>query len=560
MMLRPRQEELVERSLVALRERGNTLAVAPTGAGKTVMLSAVVDRSIEGSGRALVLQHRDELVEQNRRTFHRVAGATARSGVVDGNGKDWHKPVTFAMVQTLARAGNLDHMPAHDLIVIDEAHHAAAKSYKGIVEKARELNPSVRLYGVTATPNRGDKKGLVGTFDNVADQITVGELIATGALVRPRTFVVDLGVREELSHVKRSSADFDMSEVAKIMDHQIHNDRIVEEWRKMAGDRLTVAFASTVDHARHVMETFRTTGVAATMVTGEMPDGERKATLQAFDRGEYQVLVNVAVLTEGWDCQPVSCVLLLRPSSYASTMIQMIGRGLRRLEPEKYPGRPSKSDCIVIDFGTSVLTHGTLEQSIDLDPHKGAPKTKQCPGCQATIPMSSRECAICGYVFLIETPPPDAEAGEKEVLKDFILTEIDLFKQSPFRWEDLWGDSTTLAATAFDAWAIAVFYGGQWHAIGGGDNKHVTHLAAGEKMLVLAAADDWMRENGDKSAAAKSKRWLHEPASEKQLAHLGLTPMAGLGVTKYKAACHLTWKFNEKAVQTKLADSVRGMA
>jgi len=564
MLLRPRQETFVDRSLSALRERGNTLAVAPTGAGKTVMLSAVA-RDFGRSKRVLVLQHRDELVEQNRRTFHQVAGASATSGVVNAHGKDWRKPVTFAMVQTLGRDANLAAMPGLDLVIVDEAHHAAAATYRRIIDCAQEVNDKVAIYGVTATPNRGDKKGLSAVFDNVADQISVGELIASGALVRPRTFVVDLGVREDLARVRRSTSDFDMSEVAKIMDHQIHNDKIVEEWRKLAGGRQTVIFCSTVEHAEHVAATFRDAGVAAATVDGEMAEGERKKRLQAFDRGEFQVIANVAVLVEGWDCQAVSCVVLLRPSSFASTMIQMIGRGLRRLDPERYPGRPPKSDCIIIDFGTSILTHGSIEQSINLDPQIGEPKKKECPGCGATIPMSSRECAICGYVFLIEAPEGDGEAAAKEDLKDFVLTEIDLFKASPFRWEELF-DGVVLAATAFEAWAIALPYptGDQWHAIGGARDgerwKPCHYLAAGDKMLCLAAADDWMRENGDKGAAGKAKRWLHEPASEGQLKHLGLTPISGMGITKYKAACHLTWKFNEQAIRQKVMDAARSVA
>lgn len=556
MILRPRQIEFVDRVWAALREKGNTLGVAPTGAGKTVMLSSVAGRALaDGAKSILILQHRDELVDQNRKTYHAVNGPKATTGVIDADRKDFLRPVLFGMVQTVCREANLKALRPVDVVMVDEAHHIAAKSYQDILARLVELNPSLLKAGFTATPNRGDKKALAKDFSNVADQITLGELVKSGALVRPRTFVVDLGVQEELARVRRTVSDFDMSEVAKIMDHTFLNDKIVAAWKEKAGDRQTVAFASTVAHAQHACESFRAAGVTAAVVTGDMADGERKAILAAFDRGEFQVLLNVAILTEGWDCQPVSCVLLLRPSSYASIMIQMIGRGLRRLDPERYPGRPPKNDCIVIDFGTSILTHGSLEQEVDLEPHKGPPKLKDCPACAGQVPERCRECALCGHVFedMLAGGGGAAQAALPKAEADFILTEIDIFAASPFKWEELW-DGVVLVATAFECWAMAVFHGGTWTSIGGSTESGAHTLATGERMLCLSAADDFMREHGSAADAGKSKRWLHQPASPKQLAALRLDPMSpvGMAMTRYQAACHMTWKFNERAVQAKL--------
>ena len=164
MLLRPRQKQFVERSVRALDEHGNTLGVAPTGAGKTIMLSGVVGRMVgetpkSTGAKACVLAHRDELTAQNRSKFGRVNPKITTS-VVDAKEKSWAGQVTFAMVPTLARAGNLDQLPALDLLVIDEAHHAAADSYRRIIDTALQRNAMCRIYGVTATPNRGDKRGL----------------------------------------------------------------------------------------------------------------------------------------------------------------------------------------------------------------------------------------------------------------------------------------------------------------------------------------------------------------------------------------------------------------
>ncbi|WP_371398791.1 DEAD/DEAH box helicase [Marinovum algicola] len=160
MRLRPRQSLFVERSLAALCDHGNTLSIASTGFGKTIALSAVVARSIEGSdAKACILAHRDELTSQNRTKFGRVAPKITTS-VIDAGTKDWAGQATFAMVPTLTRTSNLTAMPALDLLVIDEAHHAVADSYRRIIDRARNTNPNCQIFGVTATPNRGDRKGL----------------------------------------------------------------------------------------------------------------------------------------------------------------------------------------------------------------------------------------------------------------------------------------------------------------------------------------------------------------------------------------------------------------
>jgi superfamily II DNA or RNA helicase len=181
------------------------------------MLSAVTGALVAGSdAKACVLAHRDELTEQNRAKFTRVNPGVATS-VVDAAGKDWAGQVTFAMVPTLARAATLTSMPGLDLLVIDEAHHAVADSYRRIIDRARDANPDCRIFGVTATPNRGDRKGLREVFDNVADQVRLGDLIASGHLVPPRTFIIDVGVQEKLRTVRRLAADYraEMAEIAR---------------------------------------------------------------------------------------------------------------------------------------------------------------------------------------------------------------------------------------------------------------------------------------------------------------------------------------------------------
>ena len=543
MMLRPRQKLFVERSLRALDQHGNTLGVAPTGAGKTIMLSAAVGEHIGGSAaKAAVLAHRDELTAQNLTKFRRVNPGISTS-VVDAGQKSWGGQVTFAMVPTLTRQANLEAMPALDLLVIDEAHHAVADSYRRIIDRALHRNPECRIYGVTATPNRGDKVGLRQVFSNVADQIRLGELIASGHLVPPRTFIIDVGVQDELRAVRRSGDDFDMGEVARVMDTVPVTDAVVKHWREKAGDRQTVAFCSTVAHAEHVAAAFNAAGVPTVMVTGEMPEGERRSVLAAYARGEARIVVNVAVLTEGWDHPPTSCVVLLRPSSFKCTMIQMVGRGLRTVDPTEHPGIV-KRDCIVLDFGTSSQIHGCLEQDVDLDsqPGEGEPPTKTCPSCEAEVPIAVMECPICGHAF-------EPRGRETAPLTDFIMTEIDLLRRSAFQWCDLFGDDAALLANGFNGWAGIFFLNGAWHAVGGAKEERPRLLSIGERLVALAAADDWLNTYETDESAHKSRRWLREPPTERQLIHLPPAARADLGMTRYQASALLTFKFNRQAIQ-----------
>lgn len=551
MLLRPRQKELVARTVAALDKHGNTLAVAPTGAGKTIMLSAIIGEMFRHkSGKACVLAHRDELTFQNEDKFRRVNPGIS-TGVFDASVKSWRGDVTFAMVQTLSRENNLSAMPPMDVLVIDEAHHARADSYMRVIERVKAANKGVKLLGMTATPNRGDKKGLRPVFSNVSDQITVRELIASGHLVPPRTFVMDVGVQDELRQVKKTASDFDMGAVSAIMNTRPINDAVVKHWKEKAGDRKTVVFCSTIKHAEDVARSFNNAGVPTVFVHGDMSDSEREAVLAEYTDGDAQVIVNVAVLTEGWDHPPTSCVILLRPSSYKSTMIQMIGRGLRTVDPSDHPN-VHKKDCVVLDFGTSTLLHGSLEQDVNLDDQIGAgdAPTKECPECGAEVPAAVKECPLCGYEW-------KAQAAARELAENgFIMAEIDLLKRSSFLWVDLQQNDRYFLATGFNAWGGVFFKDGEWHAVGGIKNQSPKLLAVGERIVCFAAADDWLNLHESDETAHKTRSWLHQPATPKQLQYLP-SHRNDFSLTRYKASALMTMHFNRDGIQRAI-QSARG--
>ena len=543
MILRPRQALLVQRTLAALGEHGNTLAVAPTGSGKTIMLSAVAGSLLaEPDAKACILAHRTELTGQNRSKFERV-NPGLKTSVFDANEKSWDGDATFAMVQTLSRKTNLDQLPTLDLLVIDEAHHAASPSYREVIDQVLVKNPKAAICGLTATPNRGDGKGLREVFSNVADQITLGEMIASGHLVPPRTYVIDVGTQEALRKVRRTAIDFDMNEVANILNKTLVTESVINNWKAKARDRKTIVFCSTVEHATDVCSAFNRAGIESVLIHGELSDDERKERLAAYENGSTQVVVNVAVLTEGYDYTPTSCVVLLRPSSYKSTFIQMVGRGLRTVDPQEFPGLV-KTDCIVLDFGTASLMHGALEQEVNLDGHDnlGDAPTKECPECGATVPMAVMECPLCGHVWEEQDNP------SRGVLDHFVMSEIDLLSRSNFRWCDLFGSDDALMATGFNAWGGIFFLNGRWHAVGGAKGHTTQLLAVGERTVCMAKADDWLNEHESEDSAHKTRRWLNESPTPKQLQYLPPELRADFGLTRYQASALLSFRFNRNAI------------
>ena len=545
MLLRPYQEAAVSDACKALDKHGNTIVVAPTGAGKTIMLSALVGERYKDGKKILVMQHRDELVDQNKSKFERINPYITTS-IVNGTVKNWDGNTIFSMVQTISRERNLRDRPKFDMIVVDESHHAAADTYLKVINAVKEDNPDAEIVGFTATPNRGDGKGLRSVFNNCSHQIEITTLIREGFLVPPKSYVVDCGVGDQLNNVSRKGNDFDMEQVEAIMNHKVINDKVVTEWIERAEGRKTVVFCSTIKHAEDLLESFVEHNIDAKLVTGDTPKDERAETLHELAYGDLQVVVNVSVLTEGFDAPAVSCIVLTRPCSQKGTMVQMIGRGLRTIDPEEFPG-VVKTDCVVLDFGTSVLTHGSLEDAVDLDDReRGEAPLKECPECESYVPMGVQECPVCGYLF-------ESEKEEKEELSAFTMTEYDLMQMSPFRWIDLFGDGSLRMATGFEGFVGVANTSKLSIAFGKRKKGRVRVLAVGGKPQATAAADDFLRDIEDGNAAKKTKRWLDQNMTDTQRNHLSTQGIKVNGFdfswTKYKAACMLSFMWNRSPIE-----------
>ncbi|MDH5644581.1 MAG: DEAD/DEAH box helicase [Anaplasmataceae bacterium] len=389
MKLRPRQQIFVDRCLKALEQHRNTLGIAPTGAGKTIMLSYIIKELIErGKARkVLVIVHRNELLLQNKEKFEKVSNIP--TSIFNANQKNVDGVVVFCTVQTLYRKlqkidlrllrdksfkseseyancvkNNILFDVNFDFVIVDEAHHIVATSYLASLATLQEMSRFM-LLGLTATSERSDDVSIMQVFSNIADTISVTEMIEAGYLVPSKTFVVDHENFYKLYELKRNkNNEYSERQVSKILDTPKINSLVVKKWQEKAENRKTVIFCSRCDHARNVVREFLKSDIKAFYVGGDLPNPERKRRLEEFQNGNVNVMVNVAILTEGFDYQPVSCIILLRLAAFKSTMIQMIGRGLRALDKSIYHDI-EKKDCIVLDFGISTAMYGYINGEIN---------------------------------------------------------------------------------------------------------------------------------------------------------------------------------------------------
>ncbi len=470
----------------------------------------------------------------------------------------------FAAVATGLHATKRQLDAAACAVVVDEAHHVTAPSYKNILEYAYQANPNLKILGVTATPERGDKSSLGEIFSNCCDQIKIGELILSGNLVRPVTFAIDMGnATEKLKALKtRSKGDYSNDDVASILDSEPLNSEIIRHWREKAGDRKTVIFCSNIAHARNVTNSFNASSISAALITGEMNKEQRNLIFENMTKGEIQVIVNVAVLTEGWDYPPISCVVLLRQSSYKLTMIQMIGRGLRTVDPSIYPDI-IKKDCVVLDFGISTILHGSLDQMINLSSKNKS--FRICPSCKKKIPKEAEECPLCNTDLVEQEQVEDKEKKAKRVLSSFEMAEIDLLERVNFHFTEFEDDS--LLASGFNSWAYVHRKGDVWFAVGGKQERIYTAASTwvdsepmpdiptrviyqGEKLEAIAAANDFLSLYEKEETAMKTASWRNEKPTERQLNIIPLSYKGDESLTRGDASAIITYtKIEQKLKQ-----------
>lgn len=334
MELRPYQKEAREAVFEQWETVKRTLLVLPTGCGKTVVFAKVAEECVRKGQRVLILAHRGELLEQAADKIEKSTGL--KSAVEKAESSclgSWYR-ITVGSVQSLQREKRLSQFPCNyfGTIIIDEAHHCISDGYQKVLGHF----PEARVLGVTATPDRGDMRNLGEYFESLAYEYTLPKAIREGYLSPIKALT--LPVKLDLSGVGIQTGDFKSGELATALDPYLY--QIAEEMAQYCMDRKTVVFLPLVKTSQKFRDILNEKGFHATEVNGN--SGDRSEILKDFEEGNYNVLCNSMLLTEGWDCPSVDCVVVLRPTKVRSLYSQMVGRGTRL-----YPG---KEHLLLLDF------------------------------------------------------------------------------------------------------------------------------------------------------------------------------------------------------------------
>ena len=333
--LRPYQQQARDR-IHAEWDAGHTrtLLVLPTGTGKTIVFASVAADQVRAGDRVLILAHRGELLEQAADKLQRSTGLVSAVEKAESTCLDSWFRVVVGSVQTLQRTARLERFPQDyfGTIIIDEAHHAITDGYRRILDYFE----SAKVLGVTATPDRGDMRNLGEVFDSLAFEYKLTDAIKEGYLCKIMAQTIPLQL--DITSVAMSGGDYAVGDLGTALDPYL--EQIAAEMARRCKSRKTVVFLPLIKNSQKFRDLLNTYGFRAAEVNGQSDD--RRQVLADFDAGKYNVLCNSMLLTEGWDCPSVDCVVVLRPTKVRSLYSQMVGRGTRL--------SPGKTDLLLLDF------------------------------------------------------------------------------------------------------------------------------------------------------------------------------------------------------------------
>ena len=407
---------------------GNPCIVAPTGSGKSHIIAGLCE-DIMGrwpQSRIVILSHVKELLVQDAEKLL-AAWPEAPLGIYSaGLGKKDIDAITVAGIQSIWRAA--DKTGKTDLVIVDEAHLINLEDcgmYRTFLNGLKEINPHLRIIGLTATPYRLGQgmitEGRDRLFDGLIESISIEELVERGYLARLRSKFTDMKL--DTSGVRKRGGDFVDGDLQAKIDTEDNNARIVAETLLRAEDRRAwLVFCTGVEHARHIRDELRRQGVSAETVTGDTPKDERTRILDEFKAGHIRAVTNVSVLTTGFDYPNIDLIVMARPTLSPGLYAQMAGRGMR-LKTGLY------QDCLVLDFAGNIARHGpvtNIQPPSAKQKEDGEAPVKECPECHEAVLLSTRVCPCCGHVFPINEP---------EESKDFVLNETEDIMGSPVRMD-----------------------------------------------------------------------------------------------------------------------------
>ena len=437
--LRPYQQK----SIFALRSEilnGKTRLIlcAPTGSGKTIMFSFMLQSALAKNKKCMVLTHRTELLTQAGGVLNNL-----NCGVVNLDAKLKTVPknalMYVAMTQTLIRRVKnkeyLDIINDLDLLIIDESHLQNFNSIQ------KHVQDKTIVIGATATPFRyGNQDSLHLFYQTIVEEIRIKELINLGFLATPRSF----GIEVDLNGVITKGLDYDAESLGAFYNENKLYDGVYENYTRLTPNKKAIIFAPNIASSVMLVQQFKAKGLPIQHLDGNTPEQERKAILNWFETTPNALISNVGILTAGYDCPDIDVVILYRATKSLSLFLQMVGRGSRTTA--------TKKEFTILDFGNNIHRFGFWENDRDWALHKkrkreGTAPVKDCPECNAILPASVMLCQYCGYVF---------EKSQKEVEADLIV-ELQQLTPQQLKKETLVADFRKLELIA-----LAKGYKGGW--------------------------------------------------------------------------------------------------
>lgn len=498
---RPYQIEVIESVFEDWQTHNSVLAVAATGAGKTNMLWGIVERFIGETpcARIVVLAHRKELIEQPLARLGQFwPHMVNRAGIVMADKNECHRQIIIATVQTLgSKSGKrIDEMLRYgkiDLLIIDECHHGAAIQYRTVINRLKEANPALKLLGVTATPERGDKKSLAEIFEKESANVGVLRLIDEGHLCEPRVHGVKTNIDLSGVSVQGSggSRDYNQQELVAAVETDDCFKLVVKTHMEKIGHRPTIAFVPSVAGAYRLAEMLQTQGIQAVAADGTTPKAEREAVISDFKAGRITCICNVALWTEGLDLPNLECCHLVRPTKSDALYLQMVGRVLRT--------HPGKEFADIFDY--QPLGYRNLEQRM------------------IKLGLKKRKPNLLAGVGGGMVAKPLHKAGDhiEYVLLDYFSKRKEAWLTAGEGWrivtlgkgEDGIDRSMAIAPDGAQLWAVWREDGQRWA-------KAKLYLQ-GEFTEVSAKAEEFIGKYGQKSLVNRDVRWRSRPPSDKQI-------------------------------------------
>jgi superfamily II DNA or RNA helicase len=506
------------------RDVTRSLAVLPTGTGKTIVFAALLDRLLAPGERALVIAHREELLMQARDKIAAVAPSLhveIEQAALRASRKHKHKrhrSVVIGSVQTMRGKRLQSWKPdAFKVVVVDEAHHATAESYLEVLQHFGCFNKRrpTRLVGVTATPGRTDGVGLGKVFQEIAVCHTLPEMIKRGHLAEIRAWQVQ--TKTDLRNVKITAGDYNQAQLEEAVNNDKRNLEIVAAYETYASGTQTIAFCAGVAHSHEIARLFNERGVSAKSVWGAMDKDDRADVIASFHAGQTRILTNFGVLTEGFDAPGTGCIILARPTKSELLYTQMLGRGTRL--------HPGKDHMLLIDIA-DVASGKSLASVASLF---GLPQKFQTAGGSVTELAEDMEEVDPRLRHLaLDRESLDRLLAQTKAGQN--ATEIDLFSVVAHDGEEIRAFSAlTWVKLGDERYSIRPEPGYTYEISADTLGRYAARWIEGKRIRVTEDKAeafrfaDWLirRDHEEKVILIDTKaRWRRDPASEKQIALL----------------------------------------